>query len=320
MFNSQLLVGTFSALSILALFKIIKKIRSNALSKTYFKNKTILITGASSGLGKAIAEEIYKLGGQVILCARNVKQLENVKNDLMKSFPGKEPVILCLDVSSTLEVMKPKIEGIIEKCGNIDVLVNNAGVSFRGESFSTDSEVFEKIINVNFLGIVRLTNLVLSYMIKDNDKNTKLNLPKRNFSIVNIGSVQSYLGIPYRSAYCSSKHALLAYADSLRAELYAHRNIDVVNCQPGYINTNVSINALTSAGTANNSNDDDHRFGFDPNYVGQIVIDSIINRKKEVLITIFLHRLAIWARFFAPNIFAAFMYKRAKGTYDKKFQ
>lgn len=71
---------------------------------------------------------------------------------------------------------------------------------FIFKSFSTDSEVFEKIINVNFLGIVRLTNLVLSYMIKDNDKNTKLNLPKRNFSIVNIGSVQSYLGIPYRSA------------------------------------------------------------------------------------------------------------------------
>lgn len=113
---------------------------------------------------------------------------------------------------------------------------------------------------------------------------------------------------------------MLAYSDSLRAELYEHKNIDVINCQPGYINTNVSINALTSEGNANNSNDDDHRLGFDPNYVGQMVIDSIVNREKEVLITIFLHRLAIWARFFLPNIFSAIMYKRAKTTFDKKFQ
>ena len=74
----------------------------------------------------------------------------------------------------------------------------------------------------------------------------------------------------------------------------------MINCQPGYINTNVSINALTSDGIANNMNDDDHRQGFDPNYVGQVVRDSILTRKKEVMIVILLHRIAIWARFFSP--------------------
>jgi dehydrogenase/reductase SDR family protein 7B len=176
-------------------------------------------------------------------------------------------------------------------------------------------------MEVNFFGVVRLTNLILSYMIKDNNRNSNLKLKKRSYSIVNIGSVQSYLGIPYRAAYCSSKHALLAYSDSLRAELYKHENIDIINCQPGYINTNIAINALTSEGIAQNTNDDDHRKGFDPNDVAQIVIDSILNRDKEVLIAIFLHRIAIWARFFIPNIFSAIMSKRAKGDNSiKKLQ
>jgi dehydrogenase/reductase SDR family protein 7B len=119
---------------------------------------------------------------------------------------------------------------------------------------------------------------------------------------------------------CSSKHALLAYSDSLRAELFMHKNINIINCQPGYINTNVSINALTSAGAANAQNDDDHRKGFDPNYVGQVVIDSILTKKKEVMIAVFLHRFAIWARFMLPNLFAWAMYIRAKGTLAKNFQ
>ena len=102
--------------------------------------------------------------------------------------------------------------------------------------------------------------------------------------------------------------------------MFKHKNINIINCQPGYINTNVSINALTSEGSANQQNDDDHRKGFDPNYVGQMVIDSILTRKKEVMITVFLHRFAIWARFMFPNLFAWAMYIRAKGTYEKKFQ
>lgn len=113
---------------------------------------------------------------------------------------------------------------------------------------------------------------------------------------------------------------MLAYSDSLRAELYAHRNIDVINVQPGYINTNVSINALTSDGNVNSQNDDDHRNGFDPNDVARRMINSILNRDREVLVAILLHRVAIWLRFFFPNVFASFMYKRAKSTYDKKFQ
>ena len=98
-----------------------------------------------------------------------------------------------------------------------------------------------------------------------------------------------------------------------------HKNIDVINVQPGYINTNVSINALTQDGQKNNTNDDDHRNGFDPNYVAQVVIRSILNRDKEVLVAILYHKFAIWLRFFFPNIFAWFLYRRAKKLHSRNF-
>lgn len=82
----------------------------------------------------------------------------------------------------------------------------------------------------------------------------------------------------------------------------------------------MSVNALTGDGQKNNQNDDDHRNGFSPNYVAQIMIDSIINKKNEVLIAILLHRLAIWLRFFMPNVFFQAMFMRAKSTFKKKFQ
>lgn len=99
-----------------------------------------------------------------------------------------------------------------------------------------------------------------------------------------------------------------------------HKNIDVINIQPGYINTNVSINALTSDGAKNNTNDDDHRQGYDPNYVAQVVIRSILNRDKEVLVAILKHRFAIWLRFFCPNLLAKFLDKMAEKRLKKNFQ
>ncbi|CAF0803652.1 unnamed protein product [Brachionus calyciflorus] len=318
---SNKLLSVYSLTSIgliFAVYKIFKRIRTNSLAKSYFQNKTVLITGASGGLGKAIAEELYPLGAQLILCARNNEELNKVKSNLMLK-SGKEPEILILDVGSKLDVIRPKLDEVINKFKRVDILINNAGVSFRGESFTAPDEVYEKIMNINYYGAVRLTNYFVNKMIQDNNERSKAEQKRRQYSIVNIGSVQSYLGLPYRSVYCSSKHALLAHADALRGELFHHKNIDVINVQPGYINTNVSINALRSDGAKNNTNDDDHRLGFSPNYVAQVVIRSIINRDQEVIVAILLHRVAIWLRFFFPRTAAWVVQKRAQKLYGKNF-
>ena len=111
----------------------------------------------------------------------------------------------------------------------------------------------------------------------------------------------------------------MAHADALRGELFNHKNIDIINIQPGYINTNVSLNALRSDGSKNNTNDDEHRLGFCPNFVAKVMIESILKRDQEVLVAIFLHRVAIWLRFFFPNLAAWILRKRAQKIHDKNF-
>lgn len=316
----ELIGYSLSSLGLLSLvYRAFRCIRAQHISDTYFKDKVVLITGASQGLGRSLAEEFYALGAQVIICARNNEELLKLKNSLMTK-PGKEPEILNLDVSVKVDVIQPKIEALIKKFNRIDILINNAGVSYRGDSIACREETLEKIMNTNFFGAVRLTRLIVQHMIDEDEKNKQAKLRRRNYSIVNVGSVQSYLAIPYRSAYTASKHALLAYSDSLRAELFMHKNIDVIQVQPGYINTNVSINALTSEGQSNSQNDDDHKKGYEPKYVAQVIIRSIINRDKEVFCSVLLHRLGVWLRFFFPNVYFWAMYRRAKETLEKKFQ
>ena len=113
---------------------------------------------------------------------------------------------------------------------------------------------------------------------------------------------------------------MLAYSDSLRAELHSHKNINVINIQPGYIKTNLGANALKGAGMKTETVDDDHMNGFEPSYVAKVLIDSVINKDKEVIVAVILHRIVIWIRFFFPNLYFFIMSIRAKGTHKKKFQ
>lgn len=315
----NLYVKTLSTIGIIALVRsIMMMLKRRRLLKTYFQNKVVLITGASSGLGAALAEELYPLGAQLIICARRVDELNNVKTKLIQSNKSgcKEPGVVCMDVTLDEEKMKEKIDNITVKYGCIDVLINNAGISYRGETFSTSDDVFRKVMDVNFFGAVRLSNIVVNQMIKENQK--KVN-PQNKYSIVNVGSVQSLLVIPYRSAYAASKFALLAFADSMRAELHQHPNIEIINTFPGYINTNISLNAIRDTGAMNSVNDDDHMNAYSPNYVAKVIINSIIDRKKEVFISTFFHRFGTWVRFFTPDLYHFIMQRRGKSKSNAKY-
>ena len=205
--------------------------------------------------------------------------------------------------------------------------------------FSTSDEVFKKIMEVNYFGLVRLTNEIVKYMIEDTKKckkSTVKHTPQQ--SVVMVGSVQSLLSVPYRSACkislisflitylfqsnfldSASKHALLAYSDALRSELFEYKNINVLSTYPGYINTDVSINALRDDGSKNSVNDEDHTDGYSPNYVAQVIINGIYDRKKELFISVLLHRVAVWLRFFSPTLFHYLMLKRAQSKSKSKY-
>jgi short-subunit dehydrogenase len=200
--------------------------------------KIVWITGASSGIGEALAYELARRNCKLILSARNIKALETVKLKCSTA----EVVILPFDLSD-FDNAKNHVENAIATFGKIDVLVNNGGVSQRSLIAETDFEVDKKLIEVDYLGTVALTKALLPYFIKNK---------KGHF--VTITSLMGKFGSPYRSGYCGAKHALHGFFDVLRME-HQRDNINVTLICPGFIQTNVAINALTADGSKQNTDD-----------------------------------------------------------------
>ena len=146
-----------------------------------------------------------------------------------------EPQIVTIDLENT-ETIKSKAEEAISKFGHIDILINNAGLSVRAECLETDISVYQRLMSVNYLGVVELTRATCPHMIT-----------RGCGHVVVVSSVQGLLPIPYRGAYTASKHAVQAWCDSLRSEL-CDTGVQVTVVSPGYVNTNLSRNALTSSG------------------------------------------------------------------------
>ncbi|XP_049956986.1 dehydrogenase/reductase SDR family protein 7-like isoform X4 [Schistocerca serialis cubense] len=224
------------------IFAAYKSLRRRRL-KYRLKEKVVLITGASSGLGEALAHAFYRAGCRVVLAARCEDELRRVKNMLLtthsvsKTDVTHPPVVLPLDLSD-LNALPGRVAKVLEIFGHIDILINNGGISYRGNILTTSIDVDIKLMLINYFGQVALTKAVLPSMID-----------RQSGHIVSVSSVQGKIAIPYRSAYTASKHAVQAFSDTLRAEVAAH-NINVTLVSPGYIHTKLSVNALTGNGEA----------------------------------------------------------------------
>jgi short-subunit dehydrogenase len=201
--------------------------------------KVVWITGASSGIGEALAYELAGRNCKLILSARNIKALEAVKLKCSTA----EVVILPFDLSD-FDNAKNHVENAIAAFGKIDILVNNGGVSQRSLIADTDFEVDKKLIEVDYLGTLALTKVLLPHFIKNK---------KGHF--VTVTSLMGKFGSPYRSGYCGAKHALHGFFDVLRME-HQKDNINVTLICPGFIQTNVAINALTADGSKQNTDDE----------------------------------------------------------------
>ena len=170
-----------------------------------FKNKVVLITGASSGIGKQTAIEFAKLGSNIILVARRKNKLEQVENEL-KQFNVKTLVCSC-DVSKKDQVEKmSKI--VLEKFNSIDILVNNAGFAIYGSVYDLSVNDIESQMETNYFGMVYCTKNFLPLMLE-----------KKSGHIVNVASVAASFGLPGIASYCASKFAMLGFSEGLKHEL-----------------------------------------------------------------------------------------------------
>lgn len=232
----------------------------------YFKNKVIWITGASSGIGEGLVYALAREGAQLVISSRKQEELERVKNNCADSA---KVMVLPLDVAQ-FDTLPPAAEKVISEFGKIDILINNAGISQRELVIDTDLAIDRKLMDVNYFGTIALTKAILPQMIQ-----------QQYGHIVVMSSVLGKMGVPWRSGYCASKHALHGYFDSLRAELFKE-NIKVSVICPGYVKTNVTINALKGDGSKNNVMAESTAGGWTPDEFAPKVLNVIKKQKREV--------------------------------------
>ena len=257
------------------------------------QDKVVWITGASSGIGAACAQEYSKLGAKTIISARSVGKLEMLKDSLPS--PSE---ILELDVTD-IDSIEEKVQEAEMFYGPIDILINNAGISQRGLVEETGLEVDRKIFEVNFFGNIALTKAVLPKMIHNGSGN-----------IVVISSVAGKLSTPGRSSYSASKHALHGFYDALRAEV-KNRNINVNVICPGYIKTDISLNALNAQGEKHGAMDPGQAKGMSADECARQIISAVEKNKKEAFIGRREANLAFIRRIF-PSIYYKLIDKMAK--------
>ena len=231
-----------------------------------FKNKKIWITGASSGIGEALSLALANEGAHLILSARNETELKRVK---MNCIGAKQIDIVLLDIGNHDDIFKIAKE-TITKVGSIDILINNAGISQRSLAKDTDFQVDTHIINVDLLGTIAITKAVLPTM-----------LAQKSGHIVTISSLMGKFGAPLRSGYAAAKHGLHGFFDTLRAEVFDD-NIKVLMVCPGFVRTNISMNAVVADGSKQGTMDDATNKGLDPSVVAAKIIKAIKGEKEEI--------------------------------------
>ncbi|NXP97858.1 DRS7B reductase, partial [Vidua macroura] len=289
----------FGSLGIFALFRLLQWMRMRA----YLQEAVVVITGATSGLGKECAKAFHAAGSKLVLCGRDSEKLKELVQELcaVKNHRKNthEPHTVVFDLSDTKAVVNAA-EEILKALGHVDILINNAGISFRGTIVDTGLHVDKKVMETNYFGPVALTKALLPSMIK-----------RRQGHIVAISSVQGKISIPFRSAYAASKHATQAFFDCLRAEVEQY-DIEVTVVSPGYIQTNLSLNAVTADGSRYGVMDKTTAEGQTAAEVAQVVLNAVGQKKKEVLVAGLTPCLAVYLRNLCPRLFFTLMASRAK--------
>ena len=252
-----------------------------------YQGKTIWITGASSGIGEAFARAFYKEGANLILSSRREEALMEVKNSLGDDTSNVK--VLTLDLTDA-DSFPEKTKEAISAFGQIDVLMNNGGVSQRSEVLESEMDTYRRLMEINYFGAVGLTKQVLPHMVERDAGH-----------IIVTSSVAGKIGTKFRSGYAASKHAVQGFFNSLRQEMYEH-NVAVTLLCPGFIKTNISKNALTGDGSKFNKMGDAHSNAMTADEMVEKVLPKIKAQKEEIYVTGFKEGLALWVQRFSPTL------------------
>jgi len=232
--------------------------------------QTIWITGASSGIGKALALGWAKQGAKLILSGRDRRRLEEVAAAICADGGG-ETLILPFEVTDAA-AMAAAVNIALEWTGSVDVLVNNAGISQRSQAIDTSMQVYRDIIEIDLMAPIALTQAMLTHMVL-----------RGSGKLVFMASVAGKVGVPLRTAYCAAKHGLIGYADALRAEL-STKGVAVHVIVPGSVATNVSRNALDASGAKRGVSDKAIDNGIPADEAAAEILSGIAAGQREIIV------------------------------------
>lgn len=251
-----------------------------------FSGQVVWITGASSGIGEALAYAFAKEGARLVLSSRRAEELERVRRACERSH---EHIVVPLDLARS-DTFPVAVGEVLARRGHIDVLVNNGGVSQRALAKDASPEVERALMEVNYFGPVALTKAVLPSM-----------LARHAGRVVVVSSVMGYVGTPGRSTYAAGKHALHGYFDSLRAEVW-RAGVTVTIACPGYVKTAVSDNALGPRGEKHGQMDRTHVRGMSAEKCARAIVRGVARGRKEIYVG--REAVGIYVKRFAPWLFS----------------
>ncbi|MBC8005438.1 MAG: SDR family oxidoreductase [Verrucomicrobia bacterium] len=248
------------------------------------KNKVVVITGASSGIGRALAKEFAALGSKLSLAARRTELLEELRAEL----PNTEILITTTDVSNENDC-RNLMEQTIQRFGQIDVLINNAGISMRALFEEVDLKVIRQLMDVNFYGTVYCSKYALPHLLKTKG------------SLVGVISIAGYVGLPGRTGYSASKFAMRGFLDTVRIE-NLKKGLHVLVAAPGFTASEVRQAALTNDGTHQGETPRDESKMMSSEECARHIVRAIVKRKRELILTFVEGKLTVFLGKFFPAL------------------
>ena len=243
--------------------------------ENFYKDKVIIVTGASSGIGLASAQKFASLGAKVVLAARSLDKLEKIASDLNQRFAAHNSQLIahCIKTDVTKEEdCKNLIDQTVRHFGKIDVLVNNAGISMRAVFKDLDLTVMKSLMDTNFWGTVYCTKYALPYLLKSKGR------------VVGVISTAGYVGLPARTGYSASKFAVRGFLETLRIE-HLYDGLHVMIFAPGFTTSNIRNVALTADGSPQGETPRNEERMMSAERVARIMARGIVKKKTHMVLT-----------------------------------
>jgi len=268
-----------------------------------FKDKVVIITGATSGIGEACAEVFGRQGAKIVITGRNTQKLEQTALKLRSQ--DIEVLSILADAGSEADNQRMASETLAHY-GRIDILINNAGISMRALFQDLDLEVFRKVMDTNFWGTVYATKFCLPAILESRG------------SIIGISSINGYRGTPARTAYTASKYAMNGFFESLRTEVMK-KGVHVLVVAPGFTSSNIRNSALTADGSSQGESPRDESKMMTSEEVAEHILKATLKRKRDIVLTS-QGRLAVFLNKWMPGILDGIVYNQMAKEKDSPFK